>query len=171
MTLTILAIDPGPVESAYAFVEAATCKPIAFDKLENTTLLQALRVGALPDGKLFDPDYVAIEMISSYGMPVGVEVFQTCVWVGRFAEAVHHGWWPRKHVRLTPRGAVKRLLCGTTTAKDSNVIQAVKDRFAPGVRNYGKGTKDEPGFFYGFKKDVWQAYALAVHTSDTAQEV
>jgi len=41
------------------------------------------------------------------------------------------------------------------------------DRFAPGESNHGKGTKAEPGWFYGFAKDVWQATALAVYAADT----
>ena len=49
-------------------------------------------------------------------------------------------------------------LCGQTKAKDTNVRQALIDRF--GV----VGTKKNQGWFYGFKADIWQAYALGVHT-------
>ena len=31
------------------------------------------------------------------------------------------------------------------------------------------GTKAEPGWFYGFRADVWQAYALAVYVADTSK--
>ena len=72
----------------------------------------------------------------------------------------------------TPRIQVKQHICHDSRAKDSNIIQALVDRFAYGERNRGKGTKKEPGFFYGFKADVWQAFALAVTWYDlTMQEV
>ena len=65
------------------------------------------------------------------------------------------------------RREVKLYLCGSIRAKDANIIQALIDRFAPGVSNKGKGVKKSPGFFYGFKKDVWQAFALAVTIMDS----
>ncbi|KHD34036.1 hypothetical protein NL50_18035, partial [Clostridium acetobutylicum] len=56
----------------------------------------------------------------------------------------------------------KMNLCHSMKANDSTITQALVDRFAYGVRNHGKGTKKEPGWFYGFKKDIWQAYAVGV---------
>jgi hypothetical protein len=56
--------------------------------------------------------------------------------------------------------------CHSAKAKDSNIRQALADRFAPGEPNYGKGTKANQGWFYGFSADVWQAYALAVYAAD-----
>ena len=39
-------------------------------------------------------------------------------------------------------------------AKDSNIRQALIDRFGP------VGTKKNPGWFYGVSKDVWAAIAV-----------
>jgi hypothetical protein len=104
---------------------------------------------------------VAIEMIGHYGtgMPAGKEVFDTCVWIGRFME---HLLSKGVVSDLVMRRDVKLHICGTSKAKDSNIRQALVDRFAPGEPNYGKGTKKKPGWFYGFSEDMWQAYALAV---------
>ena len=101
---------------------------------------------------------MVIEMIASYGMPVGQEVFETCVWIGRFIQA------SRREATLIYRKDVKLNLCNKTNATDSNVIKALKDRFGD------KGTKSNPGWFYGFYKDVWQAYALGVTYLDKLRE-
>jgi hypothetical protein len=93
---------------------------------------------------------LVIEMISSYGMPVGKEVFDTCVWIGRFMQA------STCPVELIYRNDVKLHFCNSPKAKESNINQALKDRFGD------KGTVKNKGYFYGFKADVWQAMALAV---------
>ena len=46
-------------------------------------------------------------------------------------------------------------------ANDANIRQALVDLYAPAEPNYGKGTKNKPGFFYGFSADVWAAMAVA----------
>jgi hypothetical protein len=61
---------------------------------------------------------------------------------------------------------VKLHHCHSRKAKDSNVTRALADRFAYGQPNYGKGTNASPGWFHGFHRDVWQAYALAVYLAD-----
>lgn len=158
---TVLAIDPGNTESGWALVDAATCRPIQVGKIDN----HALR-DALADGE-FDFDRAAIEMVASYGMAVGADVFETCVWIGRFTETLTR--LTGSEPPLVYRREVKMHHCHSGKANDSNIKQALIDRFARGVRNHGKGTKADPGWFYGFAKDMWQAYALAVQVADTIE--
>ena len=163
--MSILAIDPGNTESAYALIDQ-DCRPRYFEKMPNEDLLVALRGNALGLA-----DHVTIEMVASYGMAVGVDVFQTCVWIGRFYETVtrragRYGPPPT----LVDRRPIKLHHCLNATASDANIAQALKDRFAPGERNHGKGTKQQPGWFHGFHSDIWQAYALAVYTADQLKE-
>ena len=147
----ILAIDPGSTQSGIAYIQRHTYRPIDVRKVGNEEIFGL----HLPNNE------VAIEMVGHYGtgMPAGKTVFDTCVWIGRFMQ---HFKSSGVEVHLIMRGEVKMNICGTMRAKDSNIIQALVDRFAPGARNYGKGTKKDKGWFYGFSADIWQAYALGV---------
>ena len=151
---TILAIDPGNMESGYVLVEH-----------DGQEIRKVLDVGKVPNGEMYSVffstyDHLAIEMVAGMGMPVGQEVFDTCFWIGRFWEfatlyGVSHP--PQKIFRREE----KLYLCGRASAKDANIRQALVDRYAPGEPNYGKGTKKNPGFFYGFSADMWAAMAVA----------
>ncbi len=147
----ILAIDPGNIESGYVILDK-DLRPIEIGKIKNEELKYILE---LPSTKE-TIKYYAIEMIASYGMGVGQSVFETCVWIGRFIEVIGDKY------KYIYRKDEKMNLCGSMKAKDSNIVQALIDRFAPHTSNKGKGTKKEPGWFYGFKKDIWQAYAVGV---------
>jgi hypothetical protein len=161
--VSVLAIDPGNKESAIAWI-GADLGPRYTDKVPNDQLCGWLRY--LIDDANPRPTF-AIEMVASYGMAVGADVFETCVWIGRFAETIDSRVMPHQHARLVYRRDVKLHFCGTARAKDANITQALIDRFAPGVPNKGKGSKANPGWFYGFHSDIWQAYALAVYVADT----
>lgn len=149
----ILSIDPGNIESAYVVLDKKTLKIIDFSKVANDYLVDQLECDFFDR---FSIDHVAIEMIASYGMAVGATVFETCVWVGRFAQAASK----YTDVQYIYRKDEKMNLCHTMKAKDSNIRQALIDRF--GV----VGTKKNPGWFYGVSKDVWAAIAVGVTYHD-----
>lgn len=149
----IVAIDPGTTESA--FVELCEGRPYGGTRA-NGTLLEALS----DKQRWTDGTVLAIEMIASYGMPVGAEVFETCVWIGRFLQA-----WNGPHT-FVYRKDVKLHLCGQTRAKDSNVRAALIDRF--GGKQAALGNKKQPGPLYGIKADIWSALAVAVTYADGA---
>ena len=150
--MRILAIDPGNLYSAYCLIDTDTMKPLQFDKTEN-----AIVRAALEQKERYDK--AVIEMIGHYGtgMPAGKSVFDTCVWIGRFMETAER---TGRTIDLLMRREEKLDLCGSMKAKDSNIVQALIDRFAPNTANRGKGRKNQPGWFYGFHADIWQAYAV-----------
>lgn len=168
-TRTIVAIDPGNVQSGMVVMGGITALPISLGKIDNKDLLK--KITDLCNRNIIYPrDSIAvIEMVAHYGsgMPAGASVFDTCVWIGRFIQALKAENIP---VYTLKRQAVKLNLCGQARAKDSNVTQALIDRFAKGQPNHGKGTKKDKGWFYGFKKDIWQAYALGVTAIDLGIE-
>jgi hypothetical protein len=146
----ILAIDPGPEQSAY--VQYAN-GPVESGILPNEELLESIRL-------VFEISHLAIEGIACYGMPVGKETFDTCIWIGRFIEAnggVHN---------LVYRSDVKMHLCRSMRAKDPMIRQALIDRFGPG-KEKAIGTKKNPGPLYGIKSHCWSALAVAVTYCDT----
>lgn len=143
--MKILAIDPGTTQSGYVVFDGE--KVIECGIEENEMLRKKML--NLP------VERIAIEMIASYGMAVGREVFETCVWVGRFA-----GYWEttlsNNPVEFVYRKDVKIHLCGNPRAKDANIRQALLDKFG------AVGTKKNPGPLLGIKSHIWSALAVAV---------
>lgn len=150
----ILAIDPGTTKSGW--VTMLDGKVMDSGVLDNYELLKRIQ------SPVYDyfRDLLAIEMIQSYGMSVGKEVFETCVWIGRFLQA-----WPRPDdVALVYRKEVKLHLCGTTKAKDANIRQAIIDLYP--ATGGGKvpqiGIKSNPGPLYGVSSHAWPAIGVAL---------
>lgn len=146
----VLAIDPGTTESAWVLLDRGG-KLVQFAKEGNTVLLHRLRFSPM-----HQVESIVVEQIASYGMPVGAEVFATCVWVGRFLEAA-------KIFRrvLMVRREVKMFLCGSMKANDAAIRQRIIDIFGPG-KEKAIGKKASPGPLYGVSADVWQALALGL---------
>lgn len=160
--MILLAIDPGPEQSAYVLYDGHTLGDSGI--IANEVLLKLLR-GELM-GTLFDDvDCMAVEWVASYGMPVGATVFETAANIGAFEEAFH----PRLKPTRLYRSTVRWHLCHSHKAKDGNVRQALIDRFG-GSRQKAIGTKKQPGPLYGVKKDIWSALAVAVTWWDTRKD-
>lgn len=104
--------------------------------------------------------WAAIEMVASYGMAVGREVFDTVLWIGRFYEALSIQMAQKP--RLLCRIEEKRHICHDSRANDPAIRRALIDRFATHDLKNGKGTSKNPDFFYGFKADIWAAYAVGL---------
>lgn len=151
----IIAVDPGNEYSGYVIFDGY--KPKAFGKVLNDQLMDILRQSE-------EQDEMAIEMIRSYGMSVGETVFETCVWIGRFYEAF------KGSVTRIYRMEEKLHICHSPKATDANIRQALIDRFAVHDKRNGKGTKNDPDFFFGFKADCWAAYAVGLTYLETKRE-
>ena len=151
--IRVIAIDPGPESSAALMWDGQKINQCSTLFARNGVILAWLRAkGGSP---------LAIEMIQHYGkgMPAGKEVFDTCVWIGRFMEAYGAEW-----VSLIHRPTIKTHLCGTPKARDANVRQAIIDRF--GGKQKAIGKKASPGPLYGIHSHLWSALACALVFSD-----
>lgn len=146
--MNLLAIDPGPKESACLYYDTGTKLPTRWAVVANSSAWM-------------HADVLAIEMVASYGMPVGADVFETCVAIGRLVERFRgpHAYIYRKDVKLH--------LCGSPRANDANVRQALIDRYGPGKAK-AVGLKASPGPLYGMSSHCWAALGVAITASETS---
>jgi hypothetical protein len=149
--LRIAAIDPGTTHSAVVIYDGTYRAILTHAKLPNAELLDSWP--AVLDKWAADP---VVEMIASYGMPVGREVFETVLYIGQLIQIAR----PRT-TRLLYRKEEKIYLCGSMKAKDGNIRQALIDKLG------APGTKRNQGKTYGISGDCWAALAVAVTASET----
>lgn len=156
--MKILAIDPGTTESAWCVYDGE--RLLDSDIQVNEVVLTKLRMGFGRDCDL------AIEMVASFGMPVGREVFETVLWIGRFVEAASQSG---RVAELVYRKDVKLHLCQSSRAKDPHVRQAILDRFprSGGGSTPQVGIAKSPGPLYGIRSHVWSALAVAITRYDS----
>jgi len=155
----LLAIDPGDEYSAFVFMDIDTYKPLYFAKEKNEECMEHMinyTIASFCSDSQGNVTNCAIEMLASYGMPVGKTTLFTATWVGRFHERLSDYI---ENIDYIYRKDEKLCICGQMKAKDSNIRQALIDRFAKFDLKNGRGTIANPDWFYGFKADVWQAYA------------
>jgi hypothetical protein len=158
----ILGIDPGPKQSAYVVWNWRGNMIHSYGILDNNDFLFMVRnpTTTVPTiyinpAQLVEPLIPVIEMVQSFGMPVGKEIFETVLLVGRLVE-IFAG-----EAKLVYRKDIKIHFCQTNRANDANIRRVLIDRFGE------PGTKKNKGMLYGIKKDSWSALAVAVYYADT----
>lgn len=176
----LLALDPGPCDTAYVMLEldqptAARFRIAAKGFVPNVQVLDDVIPSLIPavDAMRMLPHssadlgasdvagggvHVVSEAIQAMGMSVGSETFDTCIWIGRFMQRALMCGATFDRIKRTE---IKLHLCGTPRAKDTNVRQALIDRFGPG-RAAAVGTKKAPGPLHGIAGHRWSALAVAV---------
>jgi len=151
----ILGVDPGPTQSAFVLWDSGAQQILAHGKLPNKECMEQMLA-------LTPVDFCVIEMVQSFGLSVGKEVFETVYYVGRFAQA----WDTYCLTKVAPatrlfRSDVKMNLCHSMKAKDGNIRQALIDRLGP------PGTKKQQGPTYGISGDEWSALAICITFAET----
>lgn len=166
--MRLLCIDPGPVQSAWIVLDGdgTTHPPIVSFGLESNADVMA----RIREQRFCSPPYpqrCALEMVASYGMPVGREVFETVWWSGRFAQC-----FGADDVDQVYRMKVKMTLCHDSRAKDSNIRQAILDRYPAtgGGKTPQVGVKAQKGPLFGISRDVWAALAVGLAWLETQGE-
>lgn len=154
--MIVLGVDPGWQKSAIVVFNGESV--LAHDIMENQALLDKIQDAHHGTTKfgLNVLDVLVCEQISMGGMVAGVEIFETCYWTGRFIQA----WSPFRSDRIK-RTSVKKHICGQMRANDSNIRQALIDRFGPSIEQ-AIGKKAKPGPLFGIKSHEWAALAVAV---------
>jgi len=158
--MSIIALDPGTLQTGYVIMDGLD---VIEHGIVNNDEMLAMLFTVCNDTPISAPRYcnqMAYEMIASYGMPVGAEVFDTCIWIGRFLEMFGANV-------CTPvfRRDVKSALCNANNAKDSNVRQAILDLYprVGGGKTPQVGTSKQPGPLYGVTSHVWPAIGVGLY--------
>jgi len=149
---TTLCIDPGTTDSGIVVYDGEKVLEV-YSSVYNDRVLNLCR-----STKTCKVDMVLIEMVACNGMPVGKEIFETCVWIGRFMQEA------TVPVKRVFRKDIKMQLCNSMRAKDGNIRQALLDRFPKtgGGKTPQVGVKKQPGPLFGVSSHAWSALAIGV---------
>lgn len=151
MSNVLIAIDPGPEESAYVVWDGEHI--LSKGDEPNVVLVKWLATPAL---LRHAPNICAIEQVRGFGIMASDGLFDTCQWTGRFLQAFGE---PRTH--LIPRKMVSKYICGTSgVSHDKFIREALITRF--GGKDVAIGNKAKPGILYGIAGHTWAALALGL---------
>ena len=184
----ILCIDPGSRTTGWVILEPIQDELPRLVDHGNTATLEFL--DRLRDGREEGITQVVIEHVGHYGtgMAAGSDVFETCILIGRMIEILRP-----LSIEKVRRQSIKAQICGRATAKDSNVRQALIDRWGgdelalgakkcsrckgKGWRGRGRpqcvecagsGWQVHPGPLHRVSAHAWSALAAGIYFWETS---
>ena len=158
MTNTILALDTGTEQTGYCIVNIDSYRPLEFGKVSNDTILKII--------DNFDGERIVFERFAPQ-QRTGLTTITSIVWYGRFIERCQANGYDEGRIEQIYRRDVKKALLGkfdkSKGTADSQLRKYLVARFAEFDKVRGKGTKDNPDWFYGFgTTDVYAAYCVGI---------
>jgi len=176
----ILAIDPGTKQSAYSLIRD-DYSIVSANKLPNEEVLELVHHGEYDvlAVECMEPRFHAPGAGKNMGLRIGDEVYETCIWIGRFMEAacargkqIFRVFRSEERARLIPtkKNGLPPLTGKVGESGDSKMRAALIARFARHDKVNGKGRAANKDFFYGFRADMWNAFAVGVVCLDRQRE-
>ncbi len=158
--MKIIGIDPGPIESGYVIIDVKDPQFMQMDNINNYDLANYLPFLVVNNA----PVKFAIEIIESFGMPIGKSTMDTIEWIGKFTYIIENIIGKQQNIEChrIGRREVKLILCGVITAKSKHINESLRNRYGYyGSGVTGKGTKADPGPLYSISEHTWPALAVA----------
>lgn len=166
----VLAIDPGNENTAFVLWDFRNKQMVDKDKLSNQQFLKKLEQIAHSEHK-YKIDEIAIECISSYGMAVGQDVFNTCIYIGILLEKIQtiFGIKPK----LVFRQTIKMHHChATSKVNDSTINTVLRQKYGEDntVKKpnpiYWNSLVERSGGNKYMSGDIWAAFAVATFVAE-----
>lgn len=160
--MNILAIDPGNEESAFVIWDTERKRCINKGKIKNIDMLDIISNSNYKEA--------CIEMISSYGMPIGQTTIDSCVWIGIFKNEIEN---TGKKAYLIFRQSVKMHHCHSLNGiNDSSVNMVLKQKYGedntikkPNLVFWNEEVEENMGTKY-MNGDIWSALSIATYWSE-----
>lgn len=153
--MKILGVDTGTLETGWAIYDTETHTVPFMGVDDNEVVLNEVL-------EQYEYDVASLEMVASYGMPVGATTFETVYWIGRFAERAEAKG--KKVVRYYKKTDINPTICFNSKVKDTHIRRAILDFFPKtgGGKEPSIGTKAKKGVLFGIKSHIFPALAVAL---------
>lgn len=160
--MLILAIDPGPEKSSWVLWGAESEAVFrGADQVDNGSLRAEMKNYYAFNSRQTEEEVRTYQLVIERPVVLGGKAPTAALLETSRQAGIFEGAWPGDVDTITFQRVRSQIARGA--CKESAVREAIISRFAPsGFGPQGKGTKANPGPFYGVTGHMWSAVAVAV---------